>query len=91
VRGTVSDMNYKMMGRLLGHILMVEAAFMLPSLFIGLYKGEKSSVVGFAVSIGIIFLVGLILINVCSGSQKGFKVSSVFYIRADTFVSGCTF
>jgi trk system potassium uptake protein TrkH len=66
-------MNYKMMGRLLGNILMVEAAFMLPSLFIGLYKEENSSVIGFAASMCIIFLLGLILINVCKGSKKGFK------------------
>jgi trk system potassium uptake protein TrkH len=71
-------MNYKMMGRLLGYILMVEAVFMLPSLFISLVKGENSSVIGFSVSMAIIVLLGVILVNVCKGGKKGFKAKEGF-------------
>jgi trk system potassium uptake protein TrkH len=71
-------MNYKMMGKLLGYILMIEAIFMLPSLFIALFKGERSSVIGFTSSVVIIFLLGLILVNVCKGGKKGFKAKEGF-------------
>lgn len=34
-------MNYKMMGRFIGHILLVEAVFMVPALLISLFKHEQ--------------------------------------------------
>jgi trk system potassium uptake protein TrkH len=71
-------MNYKMMGRLLGYILMVEAVFMVPALLISLLKNEKTSVVGFCASIAIIVMLGVILINLCKGGKKGFKAKDGF-------------
>ena len=47
-------MNYKMMGRFIGHILVVETIFMIPALLISLFKKEKMAGIGFAASIGII-------------------------------------
>lgn len=32
-------MNYKMMGRFIGKILMVEAVFMVPAMLISLFEG----------------------------------------------------
>ena len=40
-------MNYKIMGRFVGKILMVEAVFMVPALFIALARGEGDAVRGF--------------------------------------------
>ena len=37
-------MNYKMMGKFLSQILIVEAGFMVPALLISLYTGSRASV-----------------------------------------------
>lgn len=66
-------MNYKMMGRFIGHILLVEAVFMIVPLAISLYHKEKMATIGFAASLSIILLFVLILSLVCKGSRKGFR------------------
>ena len=66
-------MKYKMMGRFIGHILLVEAIFMLPSLLIGLYQKEEMASIGFAAGIGIILAIALILLFLSRDSKKGFK------------------
>jgi trk system potassium uptake protein TrkH len=71
-------MNYKMMGKLLGYILIVEAVFMLPSLLIALYRSESSSIFGFAICIAAIVLLGAVLISICRNSKKGFKAKEGF-------------
>jgi trk system potassium uptake protein TrkH len=72
-------MNYKMMGKLIGYILIIEAVFMIPSLLIGLFKGEKTSVMGFALSIFILVALGALFIVLCSkGVRKGFKEKEGF-------------
>jgi trk system potassium uptake protein TrkH len=67
-----------MMGKLLGYILLVEAVFMLPSLMIGLYKSETSSIIGFAISIAVLVLLGAFLIIICKNNKKGFKAKEGF-------------
>ena len=62
-------MNYKMIGRFIGHILLVEATFMLPALFIGLYKNENMACIGFGASLCIILLLALLLLMLCSSSS----------------------
>lgn len=66
-------MNYKMMGRFIGHILLVEAVFMIPSLIISLVKQEDMACIGFAASIGIILILSLLLLVLCKGSRRSFK------------------
>lgn len=66
-------MNYKMMGRFIGHILLVETVFMMPSLLISLFKKEDMACIGFAASICIILAIALLLLAVSRGSKKGFK------------------
>lgn len=66
-------MNYKMMGRFIGHILVVETIFMIPALLISLFKKEKMAGIGFAASIGIILFFALLLIVFSKGSKKSFK------------------
>lgn len=65
-------MNYKMMGRFVGRILMVEGVFMVPALLISLFEREFDSVRGFAWSLIIILAVSWLLIWICRGSQNKF-------------------
>ena len=66
-------MNYKMMGRFIGHILLVEAAFMAVPLAISLAQKERMAAIGFAASFGIIFVLALLLSVLCKGNKKGFR------------------
>ena len=64
-------MNYKMIGRFAGKILLVEAFFMVPPLFISIYCGESASIRGFLITI----LVMLLLAAVCIVPARGIKRS----------------
>lgn len=66
-------MNYKMMGRFIGHILLVEAGFMTVPLAISLAQKERMAAIGFAASFGIILVLALLLSMLCKGSKKGFR------------------
>ena len=52
-------MNYSMIFNILGKVVTVEAAFMLPALVIALCCGESSSVLGFAVAMAAMLALGL--------------------------------
>ena len=65
-------MNYKMMGRFIGKILMVEAAFMVPAMLLSLYEGEFASVRAFMWTLAVIVLVAGLLMCLCRGSQNKF-------------------
>lgn len=66
-------MNYKMMGRFIGHILLVEAVFTTVPLAISLAQKERMAAIGFAASFGIILVLALLLSILCKGSKKGFR------------------
>lgn len=65
-------MNYKMLGRFVGKILWVEAAFMIPALLISLWGREIPAVKGFLLSIAAIVVVAGLLTGLCKGSEKKF-------------------
>ena len=65
-------MNFKMMGRFVSLILLVEAAFMLPALIIGLCLGEWMAVHGFAVTIVAGVPAALLLRRLCKGAPSAF-------------------
>lgn len=65
-------MNYRMMGKFISQILMVEAVFMLPALLISLADGDGDAVLGFLAALGITALLSLALRVVCRNSQRGF-------------------
>lgn len=65
-------MNYKMMGRFIGKILMVEGAFMVPALLISLYGRELAAVRAFLWSMAIIYAVAVLLTVLCRGSKNKF-------------------
>ena len=65
-------MNYKMMGRFIGKILMVEAVFMVPAMLISLYEGEFASVRAFMWTLAAIVLVAVLLMWLCRGPKNKF-------------------
>lgn len=65
-------MNYKMMGRFISQILLVEALFMIPAGIISLCYGEMTAMWSFLATIGLTALVGLILYLVCKGAPSAF-------------------
>lgn len=65
-------MNYKMIGRFIAQILLLEAAFMLPALLISWYNQEYSTVRAFAISLLAIALTVALLYLLCKSAPKGF-------------------
>ena len=65
-------MNYKMMGRFLAQILLIEGIFMLPALCISLYCGDTMAVRGFLISLCIIAGITLILRLLTRGAPSAF-------------------
>lgn len=65
-------MNYKMMGKFIGRILMVEAVFMVPAMLISLWEREFGAVTAFMWSLGVILLAAGGLLWLGRGSQKKF-------------------
>lgn len=65
-------MNYKMMGKFISRILLVEAAFMLPAMLISIFNNETKSVAGFGFSMLITVLFAGILMFLCNNSSKAF-------------------
>ncbi len=65
-------MNYKMMGRFIGKILVVEGVFMVPALLISLWKREYASAHAFWWSLVIILGVSGLLMLLCRGSKNKF-------------------
>ncbi len=65
-------MNYKMMARFIGRILMVEAVFMVPAMLISLWEKEFDAVWAFMWSLGIIMAVSGVLLFFCRGSKNRF-------------------
>ena len=65
-------MNYKMMGRFISQILMVEAVFMIPAGIISLCYGEYNAMYSFAAALGITGLVSFVLHLLCKGAPSAF-------------------
>lgn len=65
-------MNYRMMGKFISRILLVEAVFMLPALLIAVYHGEERTIFGFLTGMVITFAVALQLYLLCRKARKGF-------------------
>lgn len=65
-------MNYRMMGKFISRILMVEAVFMIPALLISVFHEESESVLGFLTSIVITLATAVFLYLLCRKARKGF-------------------
>lgn len=67
-------MNYKMMGRFIGQIILLEAVFILPALAISLWCRETAAVQGFLYTLAILIALGGILHLLCRKAGKLFGV-----------------
>lgn len=65
-------MNYRMMGKFISRILLVEAVFMVPALLISIFRDESESVFGFSTGIVITLVTALFLYLLCRKARKGF-------------------
>lgn len=65
-------MNYKMIGKFIAYILLLEAIFMLPALGISLYNQEIGAARGFSMSIGLILCAVGVLRFLCRNADSGF-------------------
>ena len=65
-------MNYKMMGKFIGLLLMVESIFMMPALIISLCMKQYSSIMGFTVTIVLLWGLGVTLRLLCRKARKSF-------------------
>ena len=86
-------MNYKMMGRFIAQIIAIEGVFMLPALFISLYKDEMGAVRGFAITLAIILVLSAGLFALCRkagrlfGAREGFACVAMGWIALSAL--GC--
>ncbi len=65
-------MNYKTIGKIIGQILLLEAVFMLPALFLCLMDGAKVAANAFIITMLIIAVFSSLLILICRKGAKGF-------------------
>lgn len=65
-------MNYKMIGKFIGKILLVEAVFMLPAYAISLYYHEEEAVRALLITMVITLLTGGVMVAMTRGTRKGF-------------------
>ncbi len=65
-------MNYKMIGKFIGKILLVEAVFMLPAYAISLYDREDAAARALLLAMVITLLAGGALVAMTRGTRKGF-------------------
>ncbi|MBR2937051.1 MAG: TrkH family potassium uptake protein [Oscillospiraceae bacterium] len=79
-------MNIKMMGRFIAQIIAIEAAFMIPALFISLGYGEWPGVKAFGITIGIMILLAAGMFLLCRkagrlfGAREGFVCVALSWI-----------
>ena len=65
-------MNYKMMGRFMARIVLLEAAFLLPALLISLGYGEMAAISSFLYTIAIVLAVACVMGFLCRGADTVF-------------------
>lgn len=65
-------MNYRMMGKFISQILMMEAVFMIPALLISMYYNEPAAIKGYVITLGILVVVIGILYLACKNAPSGF-------------------
>ncbi len=65
-------MNYKVVGKFISEILIVEAVFMIPALLISVFCGETSSIFGFLGAMLATSLVSLVLYLLCRKAKQRF-------------------
>ena len=67
-------MNYKLMGRFIARIILLEAFFLIPALCISLGYGEINSVYSFLLTMAILLLIGIPTALLCRNAGQRFGV-----------------
>ena len=67
-------MNYKLMGRFIARIILIEAVFLLPALFISMGYGETNAVYSFLLTFAILLALGLPMAALCRNASNRFGV-----------------
>lgn len=65
-------MNFKILGRFLSKVLLIEAIFMIPALLISAFQKETDSMMGFIASICIILLMSFLLGLLTRGAMRSY-------------------
>lgn len=71
-------MNYKMMGRFIAQILLLEAAFMVPALLISLFDQAYKAAWSFVMSIAVTAAFAGLLLFICHKKKNGFYAREGF-------------
>lgn len=79
-------MNYKMIGKLLGMLFLLEGIFLIPAAGISLYDQETVALQSLLITIGILFAVGGALWFLCKNAEKRFYAREGFLIVAIAWV-----
>ena len=66
-------MNYRMMGRFIARLIIIEALFLLPALGISLFRGETEAVRGFLMTLTIIIAFSGLLMLLCRKAGRDFS------------------
>ena len=67
-------MNYKMMGRFIARIILLEALFLLPALLISVGYGETASIYGFLLTFAILLALGVPMAAICRNAGNHFGI-----------------
>ena len=65
-------MNYRMIGKFIGKILLIEAIFLLPAYGISIFQREEDAARAFLVTILVTMLVAGLLMGITRGTKRGF-------------------
>ena len=71
-------MNYRMIGRINAFILLIEALFMIPAMFLALADRDYTVARAFLIAIGIIIAFSGLLIFICRHAKRGFYAREGF-------------
>ena len=82
-------MNLRIVGKYIGHILLIEGVFMLPAFLISLARGERAGMRGFLIAMAATLLFGLMLSAIRSAASisvtEGFLICGLGWIALSLF------
>lgn len=84
-------MNYKMMGRLFGLILCLEAVFMLPPLLLALVDADGAVALGFGITAALCTVIGGALLYLCRRAKTDFYAKEGLVCVGLSWILMCLF
>ncbi len=71
-------MNFKMIGRFVAQILLIESVFMIPAVLICLFYGEMTAMYGFLWALLVLTVIMTLLFRLCRGAKSAFYAREGF-------------